>query len=213
MMKKRSFLMLLCVLLVLSTAAMGTIAYMTDWAKVTNTFSVGNVDIRVDESAVNPDGTVIEGADRVTSNDYHLIPGATYVKNPMVTMAKGSESAHVRMLVTINCISELKAIFPEGFLPQEHVSGWSASIWPCVGMKDNGDNTVTYEFRYFEPVITPADEDKRLEPLFGSITVPGTLTNEQLKSIADLEIVVVGEAIQTGSFKDAAEAWNTYDAQ
>ena len=213
MMKKRTFLLVFCALLVLSSAAMGTIAYMTDWAAAINTFSVGDMAIRVDESAVNPDGTLIEGADRVTGNDYHLLPGATYVKDPKVTMTKGSDSAYVRMLVTINRIKELNAIFPEGFLPEAHVSGWDATLWPCVGVTDNGDNTATYEFRYHTAVAAPMDADLSLEPLFTAITVPGSLTREQMSTIADLQITVVGEAVQSSNFPGETEAWAAFDAQ
>ncbi len=211
-MKRRTFLLVLCALLALSSAAMGTIAYMTDWTAAVNTFSVGDMEIRVDESAVNPDGTPIDGAARVTGNDYHLLPGATYVKDPTVTMLKGSDSAYVRMLVTINCMSELNAIFP-GFLPEEHVTGWDAALWPCTGVTDNGDNTATYEFRYHTAVITPADADFPLEPLFTAIHVPGDITGDQLSAIAALEIIVEGEAIQTSNFDSAQQAWEAFDAQ
>ena len=51
----------------------GTLAYLTDQDSVVNTFTVGKVQITLDETKVNSDGTVVEGAERVRENEYHLI--------------------------------------------------------------------------------------------------------------------------------------------
>jgi hypothetical protein len=181
---------------------------------VVNTFTVGNVDITVDEAPVTPDGEVIPGEDRVEGNDYHLIPGQTYTKDPTMTVKKGSEESYVRMMVTINCISQLRGIFGDGFLPHEYIDGKDSNIWVYNSTVENGDNTVTYEFRYYKTVDAfEATEDIVLEPLFTSFTIPGELTGEQLATIADLEIRVEGHAIQTASFDNADAAWTAFGAQ
>jgi hypothetical protein len=193
---------------------MGTLAYLTDRQAVVNTFTVGNVDITVDEAPVTPDGEVIPGEDRVEGNDYHLIPGQTYTKDPTMTVKKGSEESYVRMMVTINCISQLRGIFGDGFLPHEYIDGKDSNIWVYNSTVENGDNTVTYEFRYYKTVDAfEATEDIVLEPLFTSFTIPGELTGEQLATIADLEIRVEGHAIQTASFDSADAAWTAFGAQ
>ena len=91
----------------------GTLAYLTDQDSVVNTFTVGKVQITLDETKVNTDGTVVEGAERVQKNEYHLIPGQTYTKDPMITVEENSEEAYVRMMVTLNCAEELKEIFDD----------------------------------------------------------------------------------------------------
>lgn len=219
----KALLIVLCVVLLVAGSVMATLAYLTDTDKVVNTVTVGKVDITVDESEVTPDGEPVEGADRVEGNEYHLIPGQTYVKDPTMTVKQGSEESFVRMLVTINCLSELKAIFGDDFLPENYVSGWDRSIWiPESVTEDAATNTATYEFRYYKTVdASEAAADIVLEPLFTSFTLPGEVTGEELATIADLEIVAVGNAIQTLGFADDAAAgttaedaaWAAFDAQ
>lgn len=212
--KAKVLIAALCAVLLVVGSVMGTLAYLTDRQAVVNTFTVGNVDITVDEAPVTPDGEVIPGEDRVEGNDYHLIPGQSYTKDPTMTVKAGSEESYVRMMVTINCISELRAIFGAGFLPHEYITGKDSNIWVYEDTVENGDNTVTYEFRYYKPVDAfEATEDVVLEPLFTSFTIPGSLTGEQLKTIANLEIRVEGHAIQTATFNSAAAAWVAFDAQ
>lgn len=219
----KALLVVLCVVLLVAGSVMATLAYLTDTDKVVNTVTVGKVDITVDESEVTPDGKPVEGADRVEGNEYHLIPGQTYVKDPTMTVKQGSEDSFVRMLVTINCLSELKAIFGDDFLPENYVSGWDRAIWiPESVTEDASANTATYEFRYYKTVdASEATEDIVLEPLFTGFTLPGVVTGEELETISDLEIIAVGNAIQTLGFEaDAATgataedaAWDAFDAQ
>lgn len=217
-MKKTSKLILtvLCVVLALSASVMGTVAYLIDHEEVVNTFTVGDVDIKLDEAKVNKDGTVVEGADRVTENEYHLIPGRSYVKDPTMTVVKGSEESYVRILVTISNAKELKAIFGEDFLPQNYVEGWDGAIWPCAGItEDQEANTLTYEFRYFETVDAyEAQEDVVLPALFTKFLLPGDqVNNEQLKTLEGLTITAIGHAIQRVALDTADEAWAAFDAQ
>lgn len=214
---KKILLCCLCVVALVAASVLGTLAYLTDRDTAVNTFTVGNVDITLDEEAVNPDGTPTEeDDDRVQENEYHLIPGQTYVKDPTMTVKAGSEESYVRMLVTINCYSQLQAIFGEDFLPEEYVNGtWDSEIWPCVGSEtDETANTITYEFRYHETVdASESEEDIVLEALFQSFTLPGEITGEELATIQDLTITVEGHAIQAAGFDDADAAWTAFDAQ
>lgn len=192
----------------------GTLAYLTDQDSVVNTFTVGKVQITLDETKVNSDGTVVEGAERVQKNEYHLIPGQTYTKDPMITVEENSEEAYVRMMVTLNCAEELMEIFGNDFLPENYVKGWDSLKWECVKIGNiTEDNTITYEFRYFKTVSSAAGEKKALEPLFTKITVPGTVTGEQLKMLNDFNITVVGHAIQAAGFEDADTAWAAFEEQ
>ena len=71
-MKKKSILMAaIAVMLVAVLVVGGTLAYFTDTKSATNTFTMGNVKIKLDESNVNdPNGN------RVTSNEYTgMLPG------------------------------------------------------------------------------------------------------------------------------------------
>lgn len=223
----KALLLTLCALALVAGTILGTLAYLTDRSSVENTFTVGNVDIKVDETDVDENGvqeTTPEGETmpRVEENDYHLIPGQSYVKDPTMTVIKGSEESYVRMMVTITHYNQLKAIFGDDFLPENFASGWDREIWPCVGITDNGDNSVTYEFRYYTTVdASNAEEDMVLEPLFTAINVPGALTGEAMATIADMKIIVEGHAIQAATFEADTEnnltaedvAWAAFEQQ
>lgn len=213
-MKRKAILITVCVLVLVSASIMGTLAYLTSQDEAVNTFTVGQVDIVVDEADVDEDGVPIDGADRVEGNEYHLIPGKTYTKDPTLTVKKGSEESYVRMLVTIDKLSELDAIFaPDGADLLEIFGGYDAAKWIYEGESESA-NTITYEFRYFE-TVDASDEsaDVVLEALFTSLTIPGEITGEQLKTINDMNITVIGHAIQKSGFNDADAAWAAFDEQ
>lgn len=236
-MKRRSFIMLLCAIVVMSSAAFGTIAYLTDSRSLTNTFTVGNVAITLDEARTDPSGAPVDAdgnpvgengtpARTQEGNQYKLIPGSTYTKDPTVTVKAGSESSYVRMLVTLDKAAELDAIYAalhaadaltygsETFLPSFFVDGWDSTIWPCVSMvKDAAANTYTLVFNYKDIVTVGAQEDAQLPALFTAIRIPGLLSGEQLNSIANLSASVTAQAIQNNTFDSAQAAWQSFEGQ
>lgn len=110
--KSKALLLTLCAVLLVAASVLGTMAYLTSSAEVENTFTVGKVEIKLDEAKVTADGIPVEGAARVTANSYKLMPGTTYTKDPTVTVLKGSEESYVRMKVTFNNASKLMAMLP-----------------------------------------------------------------------------------------------------
>lgn len=108
--KSKALLLTLCAVLLVAASVMGTMAYLTSSAEVKNTFTVGKVEIKLDEAKVTADGIPVEGADRVTANSYKLMPGTTYTKDPTVTVLNGSEASYVRMKVTFNNAKEIIAL-------------------------------------------------------------------------------------------------------
>lgn len=209
--KTKALLMSLCAVLLVAASVLGTMAYLTDSEDVKNTFTVGNVAIKLDEAKANTDGSLVEGAARVKANSYKLLPGHTYAKDPMVTVLNGSESSYIKMTVTFSKANELDAIFdPDGATLTTIFNGYDSSNWTYKGnTKNAADNTRTYEFWYKEAVAAP-DGNVALDALFDSITVPGSITNEQLKTIEGMTITVNAYAIQADGFTDAADAWSKY---
>lgn len=110
--KSKALLLTLCAVLLIAASVLGTMAYLTSSAEVKNTFTIGKVEIKLDEAKVNADGIPEEGAARVTANSYKLMPGTTYTKDPTVTVLNGSEASYVRMKVTFNNASKLMAMLP-----------------------------------------------------------------------------------------------------
>lgn len=216
-MKKATKILLacLCVMVIMTGSVLGTLAFLTDREAVTNTFTVGKVNITVDETKVEPDGVPVTPAARTDEgNEYHLLPGVTYIKDPTMMVKADSEEAYVRLMVTFNCASELDAIFaPTGADLFSIFNGYDATEWLYEGeTEDTTNNTITYEFRYKE-TVKPNGNDVVLDALFDSFTVPGFLTGEDLEKIDALEIKVEGHAIQMATFDTADKAWDAFDQQ
>lgn len=207
---KKKLMTVLALVLVIAMSVAGTYAYLTSQAKVVNTFTVGNVQIKLDEAKANPDGSLVPDADRVKANSYKLLPGHKYNKDPMVTVLKGSESSYVKMTVTFSNAAELDAIFASngGADMTSIFKGYDSANWVLKNVtKEN--NTRTYEFWYKETVAAPT-ADVALDALFDQIIVPGNITNAQLETIEGMTITVNAYAIQADGFADAADAWNHF---
>ena len=108
--RSKALLLTLCAVLLVTASVLGTLAFLTSTDGVENTFTVGSVNITLDEAKVKTDGTPVEGAARVKANEYHLLPGHTYTKDPTVTVKDGSESAYVRLKVTFNNAANIIAM-------------------------------------------------------------------------------------------------------
>ena len=211
-MKKKILVACLCVALAVLTIAGTTLAYLTSQDTVTNTFTVGNVQIKLDEAKANADGTLVPNADRVKENSYKLIPGHTYNKDPMVTVLKGSESSYIKMTVTFTKAAELDAIFaPTGADLTSIFNGYDSTNWIYKGnTEDTTANTRTYEFWYKEAVAAPT-ADVALDALFDQIKAPDSLTNSDLNNLKDLKITVNAYAIQADGFATAEAAWAAFN--
>lgn len=216
-MKKKSILMMLFTIFFLLISIGFTVAYLTDEEKALNVYTIGKVSISLNETDVDELGVPIENAKRVYDNQYHLMPGYTYTKDPTITVNAGSNDSYVRLLVTISAIEELNEIFDGSFSPKTLVNGWDSEKWLYTDVYDNGDNSNTYEFRYYK-IVNGLDGDKevanKLEPLFNSFSIPGDLTKEQLAMLKDLEITIIGQAIQKAGFENNVDdAWKAFNVQ
>ena len=215
--KSKILLLTLCAVALVAASVLGTLAYLTSTDTVTNTFTVGKVQIKLDEAKANADGSLVPNADRVKANSYKLLPGHTYNKDPMVTVLKDSESSYIKMTVTFTKAAELDEIFASngGADMTSIFNGYDGTTWIAKDVtKDTAANTRTYEFWYKNAVAAIADDadDVALEPLFTSIKVPGFITNAQLDTIKGMTITVNAYAIQADSFENAEAAWAAFSA-
>ncbi len=104
---RRILLTLACAVLLVSLSVGATLAYLTSKTDpVVNTFSVGKVKIDLDEAPVDLYGKVVTG-DRVKANEYKLLPGHEYAKDPTVHIDRLSEECYVFVTVE-NEIAELE---------------------------------------------------------------------------------------------------------
>ena len=221
--RSKALLLSLCAVLLVAASVLGTMAYLTDTQTVTNTFTVGSVAIALNEADVKPDGSYeTDHNKRVHGNEYHLLPGHTYIKDPTVTVNAGSEDAYVRMIVTVENIDQLMNALPESgttakyygtdgtFLLQMLCGGWNPDIWQYEGYNESSDRkTGNYEFRYYQAVAKSINATV-LDDLFETITVPGEIDNDHIAYLKDVKIIVNAHAIQADGFANADEAWEAF---
>jgi len=295
---KRTLILVTSLVLAMSLSVFGTVAYLTSSQTVTNTFTVGDVQITLTETdvdedgtpkfpvdtdndgkadievSVEPDGTIrvdptpdndddpqndvvikpgetgtvtdgdgntvtVEGEEggkvtvtengkdpvtvdpataepsRDMGNEYNMVPGKSFKKDPVVTVVADSEDCYVRFRVTLNSYAALKAIFTDaqdadllGKFVNVNTTDWTLK----AAAADATADTVTYEFRYKE-IVKGTNADVELPALFDTFTVPGELTGDQLKTLATLEMEVVADAIQTVAFETEDEAWTAFGNQ
>ena len=206
---KKTLVLVCCAALLVCISVGATVAYLTSKTDVVNnTFTVGKVTITLDETDVNEEGEK-DSDNRVKTNEYKLMPGHTYIKDPTVHVAADSEPSYIRMIVTINDIADVKAVMGKyveesvvngKFLPEYFVEGWDDSVWVSTGVITEENGAATYEFRYKEIVTTEDTAAKDLPALFTKIKIPGEVTNEELATLEELEINVIAHAIQADGF-------------
>ena len=131
--KTKALLLSLCAVLLVAATVFTTVAYLTSKDAVKNTFTIGKVNIKLDEANVDEGGNVIEGAGRVKENSYKLLPGHTYTKDPPVTVLKGSEEAFVRMKVPMNKASDLIALCTDPEFAEDGPTGVE-NAFPLIRM-------------------------------------------------------------------------------
>mgnify|MGYP004522373917 FL=1 len=218
---KKAMLMTLCAIILVVATVFGTMAYLTSTDEVENTFTVGNVKITLDEAKVNTNGSPVEGADRVKANEYKLMPGHTYTKDPTIHVDAASEDCFIRAKVTLTNAKEWIAIATKyaDNKVENIIKGTDDNIWwvsqPAV---DETANTVTYTFVYKNESHTDelgkriwTSTDSKDLVLFNEIAIPGGLTNDELKSVGASKITVVAEAIQADGFANAEAAWEAFE--
>ena len=190
-----------CAVLLVCVTIAGTVAYLTSDDTVTNTFTVGKVEITLDEGAVYEFGKTEEnqvhgkhtddGATRVTENTYKLFPGHEYDKDPIVHVTAESETCYVFVQV-INNIAEIEDATT--IADQIVAYGWQKLSVDGV----EGD--------LYYKVSANGDADRDLE-VFDTVKIKGTVDNDTLEDYEDKTVVINAYAIQYDGFADAAAAW------
>ena len=188
---RKALLLAVCALLLVSASIMGTVAYLTDKDTVTNTFTVGAVDLSLDEADVDEYG-VIDGEERVQENEYKLIPGRTYVKDPTVRVNPNSESCWLFVKIE-NEIAAVEAA-ENNIASQILANGW-------IGL-DGVDGV------YYKSYDKNADPQVLNHLVFANFTVAGEKTAADLDGLAGKKIHVTAYGIQLDGFEgNPAGAW------
>ena len=94
----KSLAVILAVVMLIGGVVGGTVAWLTDnTGAITNTFTVGNIDITLQEHDYDPEKDELDmDATAPTGNaDYKMIPGWTIPKDPWVTVSAESEDCYL----------------------------------------------------------------------------------------------------------------------
>lgn len=213
--RNKVLLTLACALLLVAGSVAGTLAWLTSTGTVTNTFTVGKVEITLDEAKVNEYGEKVKAngevaqvddtlAGRVQSNEYKLIPGHTYVKDPIIHVSADSENCYLFVKIENGLAAILDA---DTIDTQLSAKGWkaldnNAGVYYYAGtetgatdMKSVAENTDVPVFEYFK--------------LKGAAVTAETLTRYGTGT----PIVVTAYAIQADGFEAnaPAAAWAALD--
>lgn len=212
---KRILLTAVAALLLMAVTVAGTLAYLqAETGTVTNTFESGNVSFDEDMNGGLDEGDVWEagettadgdaptadelgthkddGETRVTTNNYKLVPGKTYDKDPIVYIAKGSEPCYVFVEVT----NGMKDYLTTDCIENQMIkNGWvnlSGNIW------------------YYNAVVDALNitADNIPLPVFETITLLDTLNETQLAAASAETIVIKAYAVQELGFENASDAWS-----
>ena len=200
--KSKALILALCAVLLVTASVFGTMAYLTDNKKVTNTFTVGSVAITLDEAKVDTDGKPVENANRVTDNTYKLLPGHEYTKDPTIHVDANSEDCFLFVKVE-NGIAGIEAA-NDNVASQMAKNGWKlvtdqTNVYVYVG-KTAGAT---------EPLAVEDGEDFKV---FEKIAIAGdTVDSNKLNEYKTAKITVTAYAVQKDGFEDKTDAqiWKT----
>lgn len=216
MTKKRFVAILLCMTLVALAAIGATFAYLTDSKTVNNTFTMGNVAIKLDETNVNdPTG------DRVTSNAYNVYPGAVVTKDPIVHNT-GKNAAYIRATVNVSNWMNLCAAYYPDFKETFPNDGYKAALnllvgelgegWSVVGVEAGDTFTIgQFDAKFILKYDGKLASGENTTAMFQTVTIPTGIDNVNTDSFK--EVKVVAQAIQADGFNTWEDAFAAYDAK
>lgn len=194
-MKKTKLLTTLGAVALIGAIGVGsTFAYLTsETDAVTNTFTIGDVQITLDEEDI----TKNDGSRTETGNAYtNLKPAETVEKDPTVHVAVNSVESYVFM--TVEGLEYETDYLQSNYYKTNEIN----AKWVHVGKDVNGDEL----FRYAEKVPAVEETTKDLEPLFTKVTLNSGITREDTDAIAAANIVIKAYAIQTEGLNETTAA-------
>jgi len=215
---KKILVFVSCLAIIACISVGATLAYLTDTANVKNTFTAGDIVLSMDEAKTNEYGEELTGSDagRIGNvngeenakyaNQYKLVPGHEYTKDPIVYVEKDSEPCWVFVKVE------------NGLADIEDKSGTSKTI--ASQIEENGWKKLADVENVYYCTHGEVKDEKTPYPVFetfklmGKGLVNGTKpdgysgTDEFIGDYATKNITVTAYAIQLDGFNDKAEVEN-----
>lgn len=207
-MKKKIVAITLCVAMLAVMLVSGSLAYFTDNDAKTNTFTMGNVAIHIDEWMKDENGNWIEYEDQ----ELHPIAQSKAPFNKMVeTVNDGSEDAYIRTFITCPAAdwNDLGYGFQSGADAQDIVNEDGTTIhkldkWSYVGPTTvKGEEVYIFVCEHYD-AIPAGDSILSLTKVW----VYDTVDNDDIDS--EIKVHVYSEAIQSENltYAEAMESLN-----
>ena len=187
---KKKLMTVLALVLVIAMSVAGTIAFLTDTTDpITNTFTVGNVDITLTETF----NTDTNGDQENDAWQAQLIPGTTYTKDPVVTVTADSE----------DCWLFVK--FEENGNPSTYLT-YTSNLTAANGWTQ-GDGTNIPTNVWYRAVAKDAAVKSFHLLLNDTVTIDSdAVTNENMNTAANAQLVYTAYACQSANMNVNA-AW------
>ncbi len=189
----KALVVVLAVMMIVGATIGGTIAWLMDTTDtVTNTFTVGDVNITLKESPLKEDGTYGTPAEGVT-NAYKLIPGETYTKDPKVTVVGGSEKCYLFVKFEENGDAAKYITYTSELTVEK---GWT---------QGTGEIPANVWYR----TVDASNEDQSWELLAdNTITINAdAVTKDTMNAASAAKLVYTAYAVQFDNVDSAAAAW------
>lgn len=166
---KKILAMALAVVLLIGVGVGGTLAWLQDETDpVINTFTVGNIEINLNEHTLDERGNLTEVLTKENKTDYKILPGAEQNKDPFVTVVAGSEACWLfieieeqnNYLFTTDDNGKKTYQFGDGatkFVEWEidDTTDGNGNKWELHATTPNKDNgTFTYVYHRTQPAVT-----------------------------------------------------------
>lgn len=195
--KTKALVLALCAVLLVVTTVFVTMAFLTSEDSVQNTFTVGKVEITLDEAKVDSYGNEIANAERVKENEYKLIPSHTYVKDPTIHVDSNSEDCYLFVKIQNDLGSDgvINGIANNGWVLVEGTQ----DVYCYYGVTDGETNST-------KQIVKPGKDKKVFDTFtFGEKANPDNYDT----ATKNAEIIVTAYAIQADglSEKTPAEIW------
>ena len=164
---KKTLLIVVAMILMCAMSAAVTLAlYSATTNELENTFTFGNVSIKLDETDPDNPNTRVE-----TGVEYDIDPGITYVKDPKITNTS-SEKAWVRVAVTFdkNVAAEFGTDLAGFVVDENGNSTIDSANWSFAGIYTDAEGNTVYVYDY----KTALEKDQSTTAVFSKFTIPAS---------------------------------------
>lgn len=234
--KKNVLIGALSIGLIAALAIGGTVAFLTDSEDATNRFSMGDLDIKLEEPEWDNGGDPVDPADpdgpKTPGDGDGLLPGDVRKKDPTVTAVDGD--SYMRVIMTIrnkdgSAITDtdrlakiMETIYYANPMIEETVS-FSSKELADAGYTTVNESVFTLDsarsaenvfyYNYTNAATDNVFKKDAVAVLFTNIVIPTDWNRTELALLGEYQIVLEAQAIQSANFASAADAYTALDGE